>query len=83
MLGQTTLSLLCAAISLIKSLLPDLEDILHLDSNSSKNIRDVENTPHLPETHWSFAYITFFPRIYLRGEKKGKREKKKKERERQ
>lgn len=73
MLGQTTLSLLCAGISLIKSLLPDLEDVLLLDSNASKNIRDVENTPHLPETHWSFAYITFFPRICLKKREKGKK----------
>lgn len=60
-----------------------MEDILHLDSNASKNIRDVENTPHLPETHWSFAYITFFPRIYLGGEKKKEKERKKKKGERE
>jgi len=53
-----------------------LEDILLLDSNASKNIRDVENTPHLPETHRSFAYITFFPRICLKEKKRKEKEKK-------
>lgn len=36
--GADSPSLLCAGISLIKSLLPDLEDVLLLDSNASKNI---------------------------------------------